>query len=132
MALPPPLAINKKLYSSGCSLSANISIWAGRLLPVFFSSHVVVGAICEYRRFNLVNASYTPWASATSSFELVNTYCPFLPMIRAVPVSWHIGKIPPAAILAFLSKSSATKRSLAEASGSESILESCCRCSLRR
>jgi hypothetical protein len=32
-------------------------------------------------------------------------------MTIAVPVSWHIGSTPPAAMLAFFSSSSATKRS---------------------
>ena len=48
--------------------------------------------------------------------------CPFLPMTIAVPVSWHIGRMPPAATLAFFSRSSATKRSLSRlASGSSRI-----------
>ena len=38
-------------------------------------------------------------------------------MTMAVPVSWHIGSTMPEAMLAFFSSSSATKRSLAEASG---------------
>ena len=42
-------------------------------------------------------------------------------MTIAVPVSWHIGSTLPAAMLAFFSRSSATKRSLAEASGSSRI-----------
>jgi hypothetical protein len=48
-------------------------------------------------------------------------------MTIAVPVSWHIGSTPPAAILAFFSRSSATKRSLAEASGSSRIARTCVR-----
>ena len=35
----------------------------------------------------------------------VKTSRPFLPMMMAVPVSWHIGSTPPAAMLAFLRKS---------------------------
>ena len=35
----------------------------------------------------------------------MNTRRPFLPMMMAVPVSWHIGSTPPAAMLAFLRKS---------------------------
>ena len=63
----------------------------------------------------------------------VVTICwPFLPMTIAVPVSWHMGRTPPAAMQAFLSRSSATKRSLADASGSSRILRSCCRCAGRR
>ena len=46
---------------------------------------------------------------------------PFLPMMIAVPVSWHIGRILPEAILAFLSRSRATNRSLSDASGSSRI-----------
>ena len=52
----------------------------------------------------------------------------FFPMTIAVPVSWHIGKMPPAAMLAFFSRSNATKRSLSDDSGSSKILRSCCRC----
>ena len=62
---------------------------------------------------------------ATSSFEVVNTCWPFLAMTRAVPVSWHIGKIPPAEMLAFFKRSVATKRSLGEASGSLMIFANC-------
>jgi hypothetical protein len=39
-------------------------------------------------------------------------------MTMAVPVSWHIGKILPEAMLAFFKKSKATNLSFAEASGS--------------
>jgi hypothetical protein len=42
-------------------------------------------------------------------------------MTMAVPVSWHIGRIPPAEMLAFLRRSRATKRSFADASGSSRI-----------
>ena len=42
-------------------------------------------------------------------------------MMIAVPVSWHIGSTPPAAMLAFLRKSKATNLSLSEASGSSTI-----------
>ena len=48
-------------------------------------------------------------------------------MITAVPVSWHMGSTPPAAMLAFCSNSVATKRSLSEASGSSRMLWSCWR-----
>ena len=37
--------------------------------------------------------------------------------MMAVPVSWHIGSTPPAAMLAFLRKSKATNLSLSEACG---------------
>ena len=65
-----------------------------------------------------------PRASAASSPPPVHTRSPFLPMTIAVPVSWHIGSTPPAAILAFLSKSWATKRSLSEASASSRMARS--------
>ena len=42
------------------------------------------------------------------------TNWPFLALTIAVPVSWHIGSTPPAAITAFLSRSRATKRSLSD------------------
>ena len=42
-------------------------------------------------------------------------------MMIAVPVSWHIGSTPPAAMLAFLRKSKATNLSLSDASGSSTI-----------
>ena len=47
-----------------------------------------------------------------SSLPGVSTCCPRLPMTMAVPVSWHIGRTPAAAILAFFSRSSATNLSL--------------------
>ncbi len=52
LADPPPLAISRNLYSApGVAYS---SIWAGRLLPVFRSSHMVSGASWEYRRLSWV------------------------------------------------------------------------------
>ena len=48
-------------------------------------------------------------------------------MTIAVPVSWHIGSTLPAAILAFFNRSKATKRSLAEASGSSRMARNCAR-----
>ena len=45
LAEPPPLAMNSNLYASPSTDS--ISISAGRLVPVFFSSNTVMGAICE-------------------------------------------------------------------------------------
>ena len=48
-------------------------------------------------------------------------------MTIAVPVSWHIGSTPPAAMLAFLSSSSATYLSFDEASPSSRMLRSCWR-----
>ena len=49
LAEPPPLAMKRNLseFSCRCAVSAYSSICAGRLLPVFFSSHIVIGAICE-------------------------------------------------------------------------------------
>ena len=46
-----------------------------------------------------------PSASAASSSPSVQTRRPFLPTTIAVPVSWHIGSTPPAAMLAFFSRS---------------------------
>ena len=69
---------------------------------------------------------------ARSSPPPVNTNWPFLPLTIAVPVSWHIGRIPPAAIDAFFKRSRATKRSLSLASGSSRMLRSCCRWPGRR
>ena len=69
---------------------------------------------------------------AASSPPPVNTNWPFLPLTIAVPVSWHIGSTPPAAMVAFLSRSRATKRSLSLASGSSSTLRSWARWSARR
>ncbi|SLH48077.1 Uncharacterised protein [Mycobacteroides abscessus subsp. abscessus] len=62
----------------------------------------------------------------------MSTPSDFLPITIAVPVSWHIGRMPPAEMLTFLSRSSATKRSLPEDSGSSMILRSCARCAGRR
>jgi len=61
--------MNRNLYvvSWPDTVSAYSSIWAGRLDPVFFSSHVVIGAIWEYRRLSRVYASYTPRAIDASS-----------------------------------------------------------------
>ena len=49
LAEPPPLAMNRNLYASGWppGSSAYSSICAGRLVPVFLSSHMVSGASCE-------------------------------------------------------------------------------------
>ena len=69
---------------------------------------------------------------AASSSPSTHTFSPFLPITIAVPVSWHMGNILPAEILAFFNKSNATKRSFSEASGSSSILLSCWRCDVRK
>ena len=53
-------------------------------------------------------------------------------MTIAVPVSWHIGSTPAAAMFAFFSRSSATNRSFALASGSSRIVRSCARWAGRR
>ena len=49
LAEPPPLAMKRNLYAVSCpgAVSAYSSIWAGRLVPVLRSSHMVSGAICE-------------------------------------------------------------------------------------
>ncbi len=130
LALPPPLAMNRNLYASPSA--AYSSICAGRLVPVFFSSHMVSGASWEYRRFSLVYASNTPRAIARESSPEVSTCCPRLPITIAVPVSWHIGSTPAAAMFAFLSRSSATNLSFADASGSSMMLRSWRRCAGRR
>ena len=52
LAEPPPLAMNRNLYSAPSV--AYSSIWAGRLLPVLRSSHIVSGASWEYRRLSFV------------------------------------------------------------------------------
>ncbi len=77
-------------------------------------------------------ASYTPWLIASPSSAPVSTPSDFLPITIAVPVSWHIGSTPPAEMLTFLSRSSATKRSLPEASGSSMIVRSWARWPGRR
>ena len=71
-------------------------------------------------------------AMAPPPSKPVKTCCPFLPMTMAVPVSWHMGSTPPAAMHAFCRSSVATKRSLAEASGSSRMLLSCWRWPGRR
>ena len=43
LAEPPPLVTNRNSYSSP-SARRRCSIWAGRLVPVFFSSYIVSGA----------------------------------------------------------------------------------------
>ena len=68
---------------------------------------------------------------ASSSFPPVSTVSVRLPTTIAVPVSWHIGSTPPADTQALRSRSVATNRSLAEASGSSTIARSCARCDAR-
>ena len=48
LALPPPLVMTRKWYSSPST--ALRSICAGRLVPVLRSSYMEIGASCEYRR----------------------------------------------------------------------------------
>ncbi len=67
-----------------------------------------------------------------SSLPSVSTFCPRLPITIAVPVSWHIGSTPPAAMFAFFNRSSATNRSFGEASVSFMIEASWVRCAGRR
>ena len=57
---------------------------------------------------------------------VTQTSWPFLPTTMAVPVSWQEGRIMPAEMLAFFISSSATKRSLSEASGSSRIFAQLC------
>ncbi len=73
-----------------------------------------------------------PWDSARSSPPSVSTFCPRLPITIAVPVSWHMGSTPAAAMFAFFSRSRATNLSLPDASGSSMIRRSCARCAGRR
>ena len=77
-------------------------------------------------------ASYTPWLIASPSSAPVSTPSDFLPITIAVPVSWHIGRTPPAEMLTFLSRSSATKRSFPLDSGSSMIRRSWARWAGRR
>jgi len=65
-----------------------------------------------------------PREIASRSPPPVTTSSPFFPLTIAVPVSWHEGSTPPAAMHAFLSSSSATKRSFGDASGSSRIARS--------
>ena len=58
-----------------------------------------------------------PRDNASSSAPEVQTPLPFLASIIAVPVSWHIGKIPSAAICELRKRARATKRSLEEHQG---------------
>ncbi len=62
-----------------------------------------------------------PCAIASRSPPPVSTCSPFLPFTIAVPVSWHDGRMPPAAMHAFFSSSVATNTSLGDASGSSRI-----------
>ena len=77
-------------------------------------------------------ASYTPWLIASPSSTPVSTPSDFLPITIAVPVSWHIGSTPPAEMLTFFSRSSATNRSFPLDSGSSMILRSWARWAGRR
>ena len=99
---------------------------------MFFSSNIDNGASWEYRRFDCSYTAWTPREIASASSAKVRTCSPFLPITIAVPVSWHIGSTPPAAMLALRSSSVATKRSLSDASGSSRIAASCSRCEVRR
>ncbi len=73
-----------------------------------------------------------PRERASSSPPSVSTFWPRLPMTIAVPVSWHIGSTPAAAMLAFFSRSRATNLSFALASGSSMMRRSWARCAGRR
>ena len=67
----------------------------------------------------------------SSSRPSVSTCWPRLPITMAVPVSWHMGSTPPAAMHAFLSRSRATYRSFGEACGSSRMDRSWRRCAGR-
>jgi len=129
-AEPPPLAMKRNLYSSPST--AAILISAGRLVFVLTSSNIDSAASWLYRRLLVRYVSYTPREIAASSPPPVMTNWPFFALTIAVPVSWHIGSTPPAAIDAFFRRSSATKRSLSLASGSRKMSASCCRWLLRK
>ena len=75
--------------------------------------------------------SNTPRAMARSSSASVSTRSPLWPTTTAVPVSWHPGRTPPAAMLALRSSSVATNRSLADASGSSKMEASWAKCPVR-
>ena len=107
--------ISSAWWSPGAAAMSN---WTGRLLPVF--------DLVEHReRRHLgiaevgfgVGARRRPSSAPLPRRPRPRTRWPFLPNTSAVPVSWHMGSTPAAAMLAFLSRSSATKRSLADASG---------------
>ena len=84
------------------------------------------GARDAYLRRNLRYSQVAPLSPSERTLH------PFLPMMIAVPVSWHIGSSPPAAMLAFFRKSKATNLSLSLASGSSRMLRNCLRCPGRR
>jgi len=79
---------------------------------LFDRSHVIYlqQIILVYKVFNMVNSN------ANGN----------IPMHMAVPVSWQLGSTMSAAMLAFFNNSSATNRSLLEASGSFKMFDSCC------
>ncbi len=68
---------------------------------------------------------------ASASLKPVKTFSPFFPMTMAVPVSWQFGRIPLAAISAFLRRVRATILSFSVASGSSSMAATCLRCDER-
>src|SRR5689334_7494954 len=72
-----------------------------------------------------------PREMASSSSPPVSTVSVRLPTTIAVPVSWHIGSTPPAETHALRNRSTATNRSLGDASGSSTIARSCARCAGR-
>ncbi len=86
-----------------------MSICAGRLVPVCTSLNIEIGDTwLNSAGWSRCRSCNTPLAIAASSPPPVHTAWPFLPMTMAVPVSWHIGSTPPAAMLAFFRSSSAT------------------------
>jgi hypothetical protein len=98
---------------------------------VLASLNMSSGATCEYLKLVPVYVSKTPREMCDSSFPSVRTNWPRFPMAMAVPVSWQPGRTKLDAMLAFLSNSSATKRSFSVASGSLRMLLSCCKCAGR-
>ena len=73
-----------------------------------------------------VRAAARRAAIAASSPPPVSTNWPFLPFTIAVPVSWHIGSTPPAAIDGVLQQVEGDEAVVVDASGSSRMLRSCC------
>ena len=101
--------------------------------------------VARLRRNNLVLFGDADNRSLRSAIRVHANFIEYVPIITllvallemsgmmiAVPVSWHIGSTPPAAILAFFRKSKATNLSLSLASLSSRMERSCFRCPGRR
>ena len=97
-----------------------------------FSLPMTAGALAQQGLYSL-NKPSTPAGfnyaqnldRNSISSKSVQIEDPFFPTTIAVPVSWHIGKIPPAATFAFFNKVKATYLSLSDASESSSIVDIC-------